>query len=131
MSEYGYGKPPKEYRFKPGKSGNPSGRPKGAKSLKSLVLEELSVTMEASEDGKRVKISKGKAAVKVLVSKALGGDLAAMRQLMGLMATFLAEPEGSDTAQAPLTESDAALLKAYVERVSGTSERKEKEAGDE
>lgn len=131
MSKYGYGKPPKEYRFKPGKSGNPSGRPKGAKSLKSLVLEELSVTMEASEDGKRVKISKGKAAVKVLVSKALGGDLAAMRQLMGLMATFLAEPEGSDTAQAPLTESDAALLKAYVERVSGTSERKEKEAGDE
>ena len=29
--EVGYGKPPKEHRFKKGQSGNPRGRPKDAK----------------------------------------------------------------------------------------------------
>lgn len=29
----GYGKPPKAHRFKPGKSGNPKGRPRGARSV--------------------------------------------------------------------------------------------------
>ena len=49
--EVGYGKPPKATRFKPGKSGNPGGRPKGSgkksrttdavvEKMKALVLEE-------------------------------------------------------------------------------------------
>ena len=36
----GYGKPPKEHRFKKGQSGNPRGRPKGAKSRKPARPEE-------------------------------------------------------------------------------------------
>lgn len=49
--EVGYGKPPVASRFKPGQSGNPHGRPKGAKSRKSkaaiLELERLkSVVIE-------------------------------------------------------------------------------------
>jgi hypothetical protein len=32
--EVGYGKPPKHGQFKPGKSGNPRGRPRGAHGLK-------------------------------------------------------------------------------------------------
>ncbi len=35
--EIGYGKPPKEYRFKLGQSGNPNGRPKKAANQKSLA----------------------------------------------------------------------------------------------
>lgn len=49
--EVGYGKPPQQTRFKPGQSGNPRGRPKGAKAkpalpalhderLKSIIIEE-------------------------------------------------------------------------------------------
>jgi|ERR1051326_6655661 hypothetical protein len=42
--EVGYGKPPRKGQFKPGQSGNPHGRPKGAKSLKAAfekVASEL------------------------------------------------------------------------------------------
>ena len=33
----GYGRPPRDSRFKPGRSGDPSGRPKGARSLSRLL----------------------------------------------------------------------------------------------
>ena len=35
----GYGRPPREHRFRPGQSGNPRGRPKGAQSLASQVQQ--------------------------------------------------------------------------------------------
>ena len=37
----GYGRPPEATRFKPGQSGNPKGRPKGSKNLRTLFAEEL------------------------------------------------------------------------------------------
>ena len=36
----GHGKPPKDTRFKPGQSGNPKGRPKGAKNKRPGLHEE-------------------------------------------------------------------------------------------
>jgi len=39
--EVGYKKPPENTRFRRGQSGNPRGRPRGSKSWKTLVEEEL------------------------------------------------------------------------------------------
>jgi Family of unknown function (DUF5681) len=49
--EVGYGRPPRHSRFKPGQSGNPKGRPKGSKSLKTLLEGALSLPITITECG--------------------------------------------------------------------------------
>ena len=39
--DVGYGKPPVEHRFQPGRSGNPGGRPKGANGRRATVKRVL------------------------------------------------------------------------------------------
>jgi hypothetical protein len=67
----GYGRPPEETRFKPGQSGNPKGRPKGAKNLTTLFAEELLRPVILKENGKTRRVPKAEAIVKQVVNKAL------------------------------------------------------------
>ena len=53
--EVGYGKPPEHTRFQPGRSGNPRGRPKGTKNLKTDLVEELGAWLGA-EDAARLRL---------------------------------------------------------------------------
>src|SRR3979490_2332933 len=70
----GYCNPPVHTRFKPGESGNPSGRAKGSKNLKTLfnkVLDE-EISLRDGADVKR--ITKAEAIVRGVVVGALKGD---------------------------------------------------------
>ena len=49
--EVGYGKPPVEHRFEPGKSGNPRGRPKGAKGRRAVAKRVLMEKHRADPSG--------------------------------------------------------------------------------
>jgi len=53
----GRGKPPLETRFKKGKSGNPSGRPRKAPTLLDTVAKILAKTQEVNVDGERKSLS--------------------------------------------------------------------------
>jgi Family of unknown function (DUF5681) len=53
--EVGYGRPPRHTRFVKGQSGNPRGRPPGAKNLSSLLGEALNETVIVTENGGRRK----------------------------------------------------------------------------
>jgi hypothetical protein len=77
----GYGRPPLHSRFKPGESGNPQGRRKGALSFKSDLLDELSETIAVPEASGEVRITKQRAIVKQLVAASIAGDAKAASAL--------------------------------------------------
>jgi hypothetical protein len=97
----GYRKPPERTRFEKGRSGNPKGRPRGARNLTTLLGETRSEVVAISENGRRRKITKLAATCKRLVNEALTGNLSAMRLLLELVRL-------NDNRTQPSTE-DAAL----------------------
>ena len=80
--EVGFGKPPRSTRFKPGQSGNPNGRPRGAKSFAVAIEQELVTRVTVTENGRRRRISKREVIAKHLVNKAASGDLKAIPLLL-------------------------------------------------
>ena len=78
----GYKKPPIHSRFRPGQSGNPKGRPKGAKGFAAELERELASKIPITEYGRRRRVSKRDAMVKMLVAKATKGDLRAVATVL-------------------------------------------------
>ena len=113
----GYKKPPKNTQFKPGQSGNPKGRSKGCRNLKTDLLEELGGRITITENGKTKKISKQQAFIKQQCSKALSGDKNSVKTLVGLMTRFLADhQEDINEKDEVLLDEDAAILDFYARR---------------
>jgi len=80
--EVGFGKPPQSTQFKPGQSGNPAGRPRGAKNFATAIQQELDARVTVTENGRRRRISKCEVIAKLLVNKSATGDLKAMLLLL-------------------------------------------------
>jgi hypothetical protein len=110
----GYGKPPLDGQFKDGISGNPSGRPKGARSLKADLLDELTQIVRVTENGKAQKLTKQQLVVKALVAKAARGDNGASGRLFPLIQDALGFGDDTSDANTPLSNSDKAILAAFL-----------------
>src|SRR4029077_1391085 len=76
--EVGYGKPPRHRQFVKGQSGNPRGRPPGAKNLKTLLNKALNELVIVTENGGRRKVSKREAIVTQLVNRSAKADYKAI-----------------------------------------------------
>ncbi len=83
--EVGYGKPPKDTRFKPGQSGNPAGRPKSPRSLARDLLEEMYETVTVGEGETRETLSKQRSILRGLTAKAMEGDPKAAAMVIELV----------------------------------------------
>ncbi len=114
--DVGFGKPPKHTQFKPGQSGNPAGRPKGAKNLKTDLEEELRELITVREGGNQKIVSKQRAMLKSLTAKAVQGDPRAAAIVIDMMYRLLHEDDAEDTSRG-LSPDDKAILKAYAERL--------------
>ena len=90
--QVGYARPPKANQFQKGKSGNPKGRPKGAKSISQILKEMGRQQVRITTNGRARHISKLELVFLQLTNKATAGDLKAIRELLSAFRTF-AEPE--------------------------------------
>src|SRR5215213_11474679 len=80
----GYKNPPVHSRFKPGQSGNPSGRAKGSQNLKTLFHKILKEEVSLREGADVRKVSKAEALMRGLVVGALKGDSRSLGTLFRL-----------------------------------------------
>jgi Family of unknown function (DUF5681) len=75
----GYKKPPMHSRFKPGQSGNRTGRPKGAFSAKGLFRKVMNEKLTVTDKGRLRKLSSAELAFMALRNKVMKGDLKAIQ----------------------------------------------------
>jgi len=99
--EVGRGKPPRKTRFKPGKSGNPKGRPKGSKNFSTVIARALNGKVPITENGRSKKVSGREVIAKKLLHKAFGGDLKAAQAVM---------KEDRENEEAPSSAPDLSAL---------------------
>lgn len=123
--EVGYGKPPKEHRFRPGRSGNTRGRPKGTKNLKTDLREELSERITIREGQIVKQVSKQRAWVKSLVARAAQGGQGACTTLVNLWLRVFELDDSSHREH--LTREEKDVLDRLFERMS--AQVNEDEAG--
>jgi hypothetical protein len=90
-SAVGYGKPPRQHRFQPGKSGNPRGRPKSLPGLAELAAKELRRRGYMMIDGKRVAVSRLELLVKQILANVGKGSPKAIAFLMDMLAEIKAK----------------------------------------
>lgn len=114
--QVGYKKPPKHTRFKRGQSGNPRGRPKGSKNLKTDLADELQEQIRIKEGGAPRKVSKQRAMIKSLLAKAVQGDARSATLLTNLALRLLDQDDEADQA-ADLGPDDQAILERYEARI--------------
>jgi len=115
----GYGRPPLATRFRAGQSGNPRGRPKGARNLSTVVASALSERVAITENGRRRRITKLEAAVKQLVNRAAGGESRATQLLIQLVQANEAQTPQSDAKR--VDHADAIVMAELKRRLGRQS----------
>lgn len=80
----GYKRPPAHSRFKPGQSGNPSGRAKGNPNLKTIFQKIMKEEVSLREGTEVRKVSKAEAIMRGLVVGAMKGDSRSLGTLFRL-----------------------------------------------
>ena len=114
--EVGYKKPPRHTRFQPGQSGNPRGRSKGTKNLKTDLAEELREKVLVREGDRSQRVSKQRALLKSVLNRAIQGDSRATAIALSTMMRLLDTGEGAPDVEDALLDDELAVLRAFEAR---------------
>ncbi len=111
-NDVGYGKPPRANQFKPGESGNPKGRPKGAKSEATILQDLLQHKIGLSEHGKNRRITLHEAILRRIAEDCLKGNTKSAAFLLNRYHAMTSnEPDESG-----LTDDEQNVLETYLEK---------------
>mgnify|MGYP000921755358 CR=1 FL=1 len=109
----GYGHPPRHTRFKSGCSGNPKGRPKGARSFKRAAAEMLNehVSVRGKNGSKRMRTRE--AIYRALRELGFKGNLRALERMIELdrMLEEIEEAKAFNAKRQDLTKEDKEYLR--------------------
>jgi Family of unknown function (DUF5681) len=112
-NEVGYGKPPRANQFKPGKSGNPKGRPAGARSEATILQDLVQRKIGLSERGKTRRITLLEGILRRIAEDSLKGNTKSAAFLLNrLYAITSNEPDESC-----LSEDDQMVLQTYLKKI--------------
>lgn len=128
--EVGYGKPTAEHRFEKGRSGNPGGRPRGAKNkpkpfdpaaqpTDSLILEEAYRTVTIREGDRVIELPAIQAAIRSLAISAMKGSRLSQKALAEIV---------RDVEQRRKTEHVEMLENAFEYKQKWTAELQRRKA---
>jgi hypothetical protein len=122
----GPGRPPKEFQFKAGQSGNPKGarRKTSATSLdfKAALQRSLRGEVKLKQGDRERNITKAAAGIEQLVNQFARGDRYARRDLFGLVGELGMDLTAGEnetieqTLEAALTANDEAIIENYIQR---------------
>ena len=117
----GYRKPPAHSQFKPGESGNPKGRKKDAKGMKTLAKQMLTERISVHTAGGTKKMTRMDALLHKMVELGMKGN---PRMLLGLIQLYeksVSEnlPSEAEQSSLPLTQTDEAILEMMKDILLG------------
>ena len=118
--QVGYGKPPLHSRFKPGQSGNPKGRGKGTKNLKTILQEvAFDRKIKVTRDGKSMSMTPLEVTIEQMLAKAMKGDLKAADRLLSLLAQhgLITDAQAAD-AQLEMDAIESEILTQAIDRAA-------------
>jgi hypothetical protein len=112
-SSVGYGRPPREHRWKPGQSGNPRGRPKNSKNESTILREILARKIESRSTGGTRKISVVEGILLRITEDALKGNTKSATFLLNRYAAMVS----GEIQRQDLSADDQEVLEAFAERM--------------
>lgn len=115
----GYGKPPKHTRFRPGQSGNPKGRRKGARGLKTDLAAALDERQTIQVNRQPVTASRQRLLLMTLAARAAAGDVKAAAVMIPLIERVLGV-EDRGQSRRRLSPGDQGILDEILGRIATT-----------
>jgi hypothetical protein len=127
--DIGYGRPPKKGQFRPGQSGNPTGRRKASPTIGVRLQELMNSKITVTENGRSRRISRLDVMLRQLTNDAMRGDKRAFKLLMEFLHRYDAAVEGTVRSEEMASE-DLEILSDYLRKI-GSSNSGSKDSSDE
>ena len=116
--------------WKPGQSGNPKGRPRGRKNIRTILEETLYKPVTITENGRKRKAPAIEALFLSLLRKSLDGDMRAFEKLtkqLPMLQAAMAADDAVEGGEAVDPETDAEALAEFATMIRETNIDNEKD----